>query len=239
MSFKVLTKRIHPLLSKIERLVVAEIKSTINDGKSSVDKLRQSGSDLVSWVGTRIQAKIGGPFGETRSSFPPMSVLLQREGQPYRLVIERVSLEIEKGVATGELLRELTAYEAAMPVGGEPFVLFIKDTFNSVVGFSGSTLLTCGQFTYMKGDRDRKFDTAIQDMGVVMLLAKLHFMKSQGFWKPRSTVISECDPHVMNSYRKKCGIPVLDPFGYGLDSVTQEEGDAFLSCSPYTLTPVS
>jgi hypothetical protein len=171
--------------------------------------------------------------------FPPFHALLQKNGEPYPVVVEGADVAHARRVLEGELHRELENYLASTPpFEGVPWIALVRSLDGSSEGIALSWLHGRGAGTSMKCERVRKRvlsgDEAIRRVGLALLIAQLRWMKGQRYWTSGREILTNYDPLVMASYRRTCGLEkgFFDELTIATASVGRGDGEAFLAGCP-------
>ncbi len=177
--------------------------------------------------------------------FPPLHAVLRREGEPFPVIVEGADVAHARRVLEGEMLQELEHFvSSTSPFEAVPWICLVRGLDGTAEGMALSWLVGRGTSTQMNCDRDRKRilkgEGTVSNVGVALLIAKLLWMKSQGYWSFGREILTNYDPFVMASYRRTCGLEkgVFDDMAIATASVGRSAGEDFLRGCPIPVRPI-
>lgn len=168
--------------------------------------------------------------------FPPLHAILKRDGEPFPVIVEGADIAYARRVLEGDLLKEFENFlSSTPPFDAVPWICLVRDLEGQVEGMALSWLVGRGPGMQMKCERDRKRilsgEGNIENVGIVLLVAKLRWMKARGCWSYGREILTNYDPQVMASYRRRCGLEkgFFDDLTISTVSVSRGDGETFLA----------
>jgi hypothetical protein len=177
-------------------------------------------------------------------NFAPLGVLLQRQDRDYPVIIERVPSAVAMDLLSGELLNDVERSLSRNSSEGESTRVFLllRDLSGSAEGVCINYLRSRSLYCESDIKADRNRATAIKNVGLAFLIARLLFMKQNGYWQRRGEILYNFIPAVLRHYRAAAGLAngdIAQNFvDLGCEGVTVDEGESFLASTALTYIPL-
>ncbi len=174
--------------------------------------------------------------------FQPQQVIMQKGSELVPMIIEKRDFIGAREVLNARGRRELKPFEILADHPEMDLMAFLMRSWDGVVHALcvGAIVLFDEEKTFLCS-RDVKFDhrkrTKLRDVGPVMTLARLLYMKNKGYWSDAAPVLMDIRPDVLARYRER--LPKI-PHTIARDegSISRKEADYLIIGSPYQLVPL-